>query len=273
MKIKRTLDEIENRIRALIENHFLHFSDHRQLVSAEQITKKLVAAMENDAEHANSANPVAPDIYTLRFHPSLREEITFTPSFLSQLGFTLEKEGGRAGFRFNAPIRIQLKEDRSLPPYSLDITGRVSSPVSGETEPMFLDDEVLNDEPKKAFFIDQKNKTIPLTRPVINIGRHPDNDLILNDPHVSRFHAQMRIIQGQYRLFDLNSTGGTYVNRQRITEHTLKTGDVVTFSGISLIYGHEYNQMPGETQEYTLNKFDDPDQGTSPTSNLEGKSF
>lgn len=56
---------------------------------------------------------------------------------------------------------------------------------------------------------------------------------------VSRTHAQLRAVHGHYVLFDLNSTGGTYVNGQRISQHALKAGDVISLSGVPLIYGED----------------------------------
>jgi pSer/pThr/pTyr-binding forkhead associated (FHA) protein len=66
-----------------------------------------------------------------------------------------------------------------------------------------------------------------------------DNHLILDDPRVSRAHAQLRAVQGHYVLFDLNATGGTYVNGQRITQYTLKPGDVISLAGVPIIYGED----------------------------------
>jgi pSer/pThr/pTyr-binding forkhead associated (FHA) protein len=59
------------------------------------------------------------------------------------------------------------------------------------------------------------------------------------DPRVSRAHAQIRAIRGQYVLFDLNSTGGTMVNGRRVHQCALKPGDVISLSGVPLIYGEE----------------------------------
>lgn len=52
---------------------------------------------------------------------------------------------------------------------------------------------------------------------VLTIGRHPDNNVVINDPTVGRHHAQ--IIQhddGHLSILDMNSTNGTYVNGKRI---------------------------------------------------------
>lgn len=60
--------------------------------------------------------------------------------------------------------------------------------------------------PENAFLIVEGVKVFPLKLPVVNIGRRLDNQLIIDDPRVSRNHAQLRAIKGRFVVFDLNST-------------------------------------------------------------------
>jgi serine phosphatase RsbU (regulator of sigma subunit)/pSer/pThr/pTyr-binding forkhead associated (FHA) protein len=57
------------------------------------------------------------------------------------------------------------------------------------------------------------------------VGRSSDCQIIINNRNVSRRHARIARVAGQYRLTDLNSTYGTFVRGARITEHALKPGD------------------------------------------------
>ena len=82
-------------------------------------------------------------------------------------------------------------------------------------------------------------RTFQLTQAVVNIGRRLDNTLVVDDPRVSRNHAQLRAIKGRYVLFDLNSTGGTFVNGQRANQTVLYPGDVISLAGVSLIFGQD----------------------------------
>lgn len=51
-----------------------------------------------------------------------------------------------------------------------------------------------------------------LTKPVIQIGRHLTNDVVINGKRVSRHHAQIRYEHGQWVLYDLGSTNGVGIN-------------------------------------------------------------
>ncbi len=54
-------------------------------------------------------------------------------------------------------------------------------------------------------------------RTVLQIGRDPENDIRLDVTQVSRYHAQIERVGGRYRVRDLRSTNGTFVNGERIT--------------------------------------------------------
>jgi len=82
-------------------------------------------------------------------------------------------------------------------------------------------------------------KVFPVSEPVLNIGRRMDNQLVIDDPRVSRNHAQLRIIKDRVVLFDLNSTGGTFVNGQRTSQCVLYAGDVISLAGVALIFGQD----------------------------------
>ena len=67
-------------------------------------------------------------------------------------------------------------------------------------------------------------------------GRHPDSDIFLDDVTVSRKHAVF-VVQGNgYVVRDSGSLNGTYVNRQRIEEAPLHTGDEVQIGKFRLVY-------------------------------------
>jgi pSer/pThr/pTyr-binding forkhead associated (FHA) protein len=93
--------------------------------------------------------------------------------------------------------------------------------------------------PDNAFLIVEGVKVFPLNEPVANIGRRLDNQLVIDDPRVSRNHAQLRSIKGRFVLFDLNSTGGTFVNGQRTSQTVLYPGDVISLAGVALIFGQD----------------------------------
>jgi pSer/pThr/pTyr-binding forkhead associated (FHA) protein len=76
----------------------------------------------------------------------------------------------------------------------------------------------------------------PLRIPETTVGRHPDSDVFLDDITVSRKHAVF-VTEGQVTTVrDAGSLNGTYVNRERIDEAALASGDEVQVGKFKLVY-------------------------------------
>lgn len=89
----------------------------------------------------------------------------------------------------------------------------------------------------QAFVIVDGKRVIPLDQAITNLGRKADNQIVVSDEHVSRYHAQIRRIRNRYLLMDLQSTVGTSVNGKPIQQIFLKAGDVISLGGVPVIFG------------------------------------
>jgi ABC-type multidrug transport system ATPase subunit/predicted component of type VI protein secretion system len=71
----------------------------------------------------------------------------------------------------------------------------------------------------------------------ITIGRHSSNVLVLNHPRVSRYHAVIEQFGGRFRLRDLNSDNGTFVNGKRVEKEAwIKEGDELRIGSFRLVF-------------------------------------
>jgi hypothetical protein len=68
------------------------------------------------------------------------------------------------------------------------------------------------------------------------VGRHPESDIFLDDITVSRRHAEFVRVAGGFGVRDVGSLNGTYVNRERIEEAKLESGDEVQVGKFKLVY-------------------------------------
>jgi len=64
-----------------------------------------------------------------------------------------------------------------------------------------------------GYLVTPDNKVFNLAKPVVNIGRREDNELVIDNLRISRVHAQIRQIDSRHVIFDLDSTLGTKVKR------------------------------------------------------------
>jgi adenylate cyclase len=86
---------------------------------------------------------------------------------------------------------------------------------------------------------DGKRGILELTKPVITIGRGNANDLVLNDPSVSRFHAVVKQAPAGVIIADRGSTNGVVLNHQRAAgDYVLQPNDCVCIGVYELRLEH-----------------------------------
>lgn len=80
-------------------------------------------------------------------------------------------------------------------------------------------------------------RSLPTTDRRITIGRHSSNVLILDHPRVSRYHAVLEQFGARFRLRDLNSDNGTFVNGKRVEKEAwIKEGDEIRIASHRLVF-------------------------------------
>jgi uncharacterized RDD family membrane protein YckC len=82
-------------------------------------------------------------------------------------------------------------------------------------------------------------REISLPRTLLSIGRDPSNDVVLPDAMVSRRHAVIECRGSQYYLRDCNSSNGSLVNGDRVSERSLRDGDLVAIGTARLLFREE----------------------------------
>lgn len=74
----------------------------------------------------------------------------------------------------------------------------------------------------------QPNQSYELNKDIVTLGRDITNDIVINDPEVSRHHMRLTRGAGGFTIEDLGSTNGTFINGQRLTgARPLRPGDMV----------------------------------------------
>lgn len=77
---------------------------------------------------------------------------------------------------------------------------------------------------------------VPVNRQSVTIGRMPGSTIVIDDPKVSRQHAQIFVDHDRVILTDLASTNGTFVNGLRVTKTELKDQDDIVIGSSHIVF-------------------------------------
>ncbi len=234
-------DRIEAHLRALFEENLPRiFTGHQPHLT---LLDELVTAMQTRTLKDENGQNFAPDLYSLLVASEDMVEWQLHRDILNEIAESIHVIGRSVGLVFVKPPQVKLTPDAALPPGKFEISAHFSKddPKLPDTAVMTPAEEAERGPsvPDNASLIIAGKTNFPLTQPIINIGRHSNNDLVLSDLHVSRHHAQLRAIKGHFVIFDTGSTGGVYINGKRMGQATLHAGDVIRIGPVNLIYNQE----------------------------------
>ena len=83
---------------------------------------------------------------------------------------------------------------------------------------------------------ENRGKDFKIVKDETTIGREPENDIVIPNPTVSRFHAKITRSEDKYFIEDLGSANGTMVNGIRVTKELLHDGDIVQLGDVVLVF-------------------------------------
>lgn len=92
-------------------------------------------------------------------------------------------------------------------------------------------------------------KQYALDKELIRIGRAEGNDLVIDDPLLSRSHAVIVAVGAEFLIEDRKSSNGTFVNGTRITRQTLKDQDEISLGKLKLSFIADDNAIEADEFE------------------------
>lgn len=232
----------------MVEGSFARLLGNR--LQPVEIAKRLARVMD-DRQTIAAGKVFVPNRYTVLLHPdTLAEFVSFQSALEEELAAYLVETAERRQFAFIGAPRVSLRSDPAVKPNAVQIEAQITDLAGVTLEgPAPLTQELRLDDiraatPTESFTLVLDDREITLTQPRITVGRSLDNDIVLDDPSVSRRHAVLVYQHGHYTLRDLNSTHGTQVNGQLIREAVLHDGDQLKLAGINLLFRRRAASKP-----------------------------
>ena len=238
--MKLRLEQLEANLQKLVEDQLAGILPGIKL--EDRVIQRLATAVRENIVQQKDDGVLAPNVFTLivatETSPMWKE-----PETIEALKNIIVAATRDVGLKFAGQPTITISTDDAYAADEVHVLASHKLEPMAETQGMQnTPPEETNEEnaiPENAFLIIEGVKVHPLNESVVNIGRRLENQLVIDDPRVSRNHAQLRSIKGRFVLFDLNSTGGTFVNGQRTSQTVLYPGDVISLAGVALIFGQD----------------------------------
>lgn len=252
----KSLMRLENWIEQLVEEPFVRLFAGRLL--PQDVARHLVRALEDGERIGADGTPEVPGRYRVTLNAEdLVVLESHHPHLNAQLASALQALAEHMKVRLIGPPVVLLEARTDLPLRTVVITPADGFATSSDhTRDLDLERlrqmlECDDTTTIKAYLVIQGQRSFDIVQPTVRLGRALDNDVILEDPRVSRYHAQLRCRYGRYILQDLGSSGGTTVNGFPVQEIVLRPGDIISLSGVDLIYAED-DTRPQRTDGNTL---------------------
>ena len=188
--MNKNLDRIENHLRILFEKNLvvLLLGGKNQ----PDLIDELIDVLRKNLTEISSGKILAPDRFVIQIFPDDFDNWIMHQNVLDKIAETIFSLGVNEGFIFHQPPSISLAKDPSSGPENYVIKANVSPSTKPMTETVGMTTPEQIEEsqsvPIDASLIVGGRDNFPLHKTVINIGRHSDNDLSLDDPYISRHH-------------------------------------------------------------------------------------
>jgi len=252
------LRSIEQKIESLFEGVFGRaFRTHVQPV---ELARKLAKEMD-DHRTISVSRIYVPNEYTVYLSPADRGQFTsYESSLVEELRTYLAEHARRESYALLTSPRVLLETDADLSLGEFGIATRMVQPeqrpaLPGEPDSQVESGHTMVYRPKPAETEAVSPEELGMERELVTltwdggrrefdkrrvlVGRSRECDIQLEDPNVSRRHAEVRQEGASYWLVDLDSTNGVEVNGRRLKRAKLESGDRLTIGATELLFRRE----------------------------------
>jgi Protein of unknown function (DUF3662)/FHA domain len=255
------LRAIEQKIEALFEGVFGRA--FRTNVQPVELARKLAKEMD-DHRTVSVSRVYVPNEYTVYLSSADHEQFTgYESSLVGELEEYIAEHAKRESYALLTAPRVLLEVDDDLDLGEFGIATRMVQPrgraVQRESDepaeqvepgatmiykpkappPAAPDDGPPPEIERESARLDWDGHTMRVDKRRVLLGRSRECDIQVEDPNVSRRHAELRQEGSSYWIVDLDSTNGVEVNGKRVKRAKLSSGDTFTVGSTEIAFSTE----------------------------------
>lgn len=228
------LQRFERRIEEMVNRPFARA--FKAEVQPVEIASALQRECDDRAAIVARGRTMVPNAFTVDLGAHDHERLNVYAEALAQeLAAMVREHAEEQGYVFIGPVTVDFERDDDLS------TGRFqvrSAAVAGATAAQSSTAVPAGGAGSAVPWVEVGTTTYALVHPITRIGRGTDTDLRIDDPGISRHHAELRRSGGDVTIADLGSTNGVVVNGRRVDEQRLRDGAQVRLGSTTLTF-HE----------------------------------
>jgi hypothetical protein len=200
-----------------------------------EIAARLQRELDAEAKLMSRNKRLVPNEFSVQLSQHDHDKLApYANTLKAELATQLRNHAREMGYVFNGPVKISFELDSELPTGRFIVTSQAVAgitPRSGRAS-----ETAINRAP---LVLEVNGTRHPLQPPGLVIGRGTEADLRINDPGISRRHAQIRVNAAgpglQIDIVDLDSTNGILVNRQRVRHAVLQEGSRIEIGSTRML--------------------------------------
>lgn len=253
--------KIESAMQGIVEGSFGRI--FRSRMQPVELAKKLERAMDQNLT-ISLGQRIAPNVYDVFLSPRDYQQFEgYARSLLQTLQDGLIQVARTRGYKLTTRPLVLFHEDDHQITGQARVDAHLADPQPGDVSPDDALESTRELSPAEAQDLAKQvaqartavasgplpaawltlrqpgggGQVYRIERPILHIGRHGDNDIVVNDRRVSRYHAEIRFERGQFVMYDLGSLNGIGING-RLTRGpvVLQDGDIVGVGNHEFIF-------------------------------------
>lgn len=234
------LQRFEQRLDRLVNGAFARA--FRSEVQPVEIAAALQRELDDKAAVLDRQRTVAPNILTVELGSTDYARLApYAEPLSAELAAMVTEHAQTQGYHLLGPAEVALTTADDLPTGVFRVVsegraGVVAQPRHQQSSAVPAATPLPQAAPHARLIVG--GTAYPLGQAVTTIGRGTDVDIRIDDPGISRRHAEFRVASdgSGFSVIDLASTNGTYIGTHKVGEHVLLDGDEIRMGGTSLVF-------------------------------------